>query len=84
MLSETKILLIKLYRDNKSSTQERYEFKMSLFEHDNPEDFLLFIRNINMTLEETGMLDMGTKIQYLLLLVHGEALRQFELLSDDI
>ena len=57
---------------------------MSLFEHDNPEDFLLFIRNINMTLEETGMLDMGTKIQYLLLLVHGEALRQFELLSDDI
>ena len=61
-----------------------YEFKMSLFDHGNLEEFLLFISNFKMTLAATGKLEIDTKIQYLRTLVHGEALRQFYLLSDDI
>ena len=62
---------MKLCRYNTSSTSELYEFRMSLFENDDPEEFLLFTHNFNMTLAVTGMLDMGTKIQYLYMLVHG-------------
>ena len=42
------------------------------------------MRNFNMTLAASGMLDTGTKIQYLCSLVRGEALRQFDLLSADV
>ena len=37
-----------------------------------------------MTLTETGMLEMDAKIQYLRMLVRGEALRQFDLLYADV
>ena len=33
-----------------SSTSDPYEFNMSLFDHGEPEEFLLFIRNFNITL----------------------------------
>ena len=42
------------------------------------------MRNFNMTLAASGTLDMGTNIQYLHMPVHGEALRQFDLLSDEM
>ena len=57
---------------------------MSLFEHGEPEEFLLFICNFNMTLAATGKLEMDVKVQYIHTLVHGEALFQFDLLSVDI
>ena len=57
---------------------------MSLFDHGDPEEFLLFIKNFNMTLAATGTLDMDAKIHYLYTLVRGEELRQFELLSADV
>ena len=84
MVSQTKILKLKFCRDPTSSTPYLYEFNMDLFEHGNPEEFLLFICNFNMTLAVTGNLDMEAKIQYLCTLVRGEALRQFDLLSSDV
>ena len=57
---------------------------MSLFDHGNREEFLLFILNFNITLATTGTLDMDAQIQYLLTLVRGEAFRQFDLLSADV
>ena len=66
------------------STLDLYDFKMSLFDHDKPEGFLLFIRNFSMTLVETGTLKMDANIQYLRTLVRGEALRQFDFLSANI
>ena len=57
---------------------------MSLFDHDKPEEFLLFIRNFQMTLSAIGMLEMEAKIQYLYTLVLGEVLGQFDLLSADV
>ena len=57
---------------------------MSLFDFGKPEEFLLFIRNFNMTLETIKTLYMEPKIQYLCTLVRGEALRQFDLLYADV
>ena len=61
-----------------------YEFNMSLFDHGDMEEFLLFIRNFNMTLAATGTLEMGANIHYLRTLFQGEALHRFYLLSADV
>ena len=37
-----------------------------------------------MTIAASGTLDMGAKIQYLCMLVRGEALRKFDSLSSDV
>ena len=65
-----------------SEKSDLYEIKMALFDNGEPEELLLFICNFCMTLEASGTLKAGAKIQYLCTLVHGEALRQFETLSD--
>ena len=57
---------------------------MDLFDHGDPEEFLLIIRTFNMTLAETRTLDMDAKIQYLHTLVYVEALNHFDLLFADL
>ena len=37
---------LKLRRDPTSSILDLYEFMMSLFDHGEPEEFLLFVRNL--------------------------------------
>ena len=56
---------------------------MSFFDDGNPEEFLLFMCNFNMTLAASGALKTGAKIQCLRMLVRGEALCKFDLLSAD-
>ena len=73
----------KLRRDPTLPTSELYEFK-SFFDNGEPEEFLLFVRNFNMTFSASGTLEMSSKYQYLRTLVHGEALRQFYPLFADI
>ena len=70
---------LKLRRYPTSITSYLYEFRMYFFQNGDPEKFLLFVRNFNMTLAETWTPDTGEKIQYLLTLVCGEALLQFDL-----
>ena len=65
-------------------TSDLYEFKMSLFDNGDPEEFLLFVRNFNITLSASGALEVGTKGQYLCTLVHGEALLHFDSFSADV
>ena len=57
---------------------------MSLFDNGDPEEFLLFVRNFNITLSASGALEVGTKGQYLCTLVHGEALLHFDSFSADV
>ena len=57
---------------------------MDLFDNGDLEEFLLFVINFNITLAVSRALVRGAKIQYLRTLVCGEALRQFDLLSDDV
>ena len=71
-------------RDPKLSTSELYEFKISLVDNGETEEFLLFVRNFNMTLAASGTLEAGTKTQHLCTLVRGEALLKFESLSADV
>ena len=56
-----------------SSTSDLYEFKVSLFDHGDPEEFLLLILNFNMTLTVTGTLDMYVKIKYLRMMSTGKS-----------
>ena len=61
-----------------------YDFKIYLFDNVNPEEFLLFVCNFNMTLAASGMLEAGAKYQYLCSISCGEALGQFDLFYDDV
>ena len=54
-----------------SSMSVIYEFRMSLFDHGDPEELLLFVRNFQMTIAATGMLETEEKVQYLCTLVCG-------------
>ena len=57
---------------------------MFLFDNGDPEEFLLFELNFDMTLAASGTLETGAEIQYLCTLVRGKALRKFEVLSADV
>ena len=78
--SDKYFVKLKLFMDPTSGTSDLYEFKMSLFDNGNTEEFLLFVRNFKMNRVVSGTLETGTKVQYLRTLVHGEALHQFDLL----
>ena len=79
--SYTDFLKLKLRRDPKFSTSDLYEFKICLFDNVNPKEFFMFVRNFNMALAESVMLEADAKFQYLRTLFHREALRQFDSLS---
>ena len=79
--SEKYLVKLKLHRYLTLSTSNFYEFKMYLFENGEPEEFLLFVCNFNMTLTASGTLEAGTKLQYLRTIVRREVLRWFDLLS---
>ena len=72
MESDEDDVKLKLCGDPRSSTLDIYEFRMYLFDHCDPEKFLLFVRNFNMTLAATGTQDTDMKFQYLCTLVRGE------------
>ena len=50
---------------------------MFLFDHGEPEEFLMFVNNSQMTLAATGTLETEAKVQYHCKLVRREALHQF-------
>ena len=60
---------LNLCRDPTSGKLDPYEFTMALFDNGNPEEFLLFFFNFNMTLVESGTLGTDTKVHYLITLV---------------
>ena len=74
-------VIIKLRRDKTSEKSNLYKFNLSLFDNYEPEEFLFFTRNFNMTLEASGKILSGAKIKYLLNLVRVEALCQYDTLS---
>ena len=73
--SDKYFVKIKLRRDPTSEKSDLYELKIPLFDNGELEDFLLFVCNFNVTLEASGTLKAGVKVQYLHTLVRGEALR---------
>ena len=71
-------------RDPTPEKLDIYELKMALFENNEPEEFLLFVRNFQMTLEDSGGIATRAKIQYLCTLLRGEALHQLDMLSVEV
>ena len=67
-----------------SSTSDLYQFRMSLFDHVKPEEFLLFVRNFQTTLTATGTLVVEVKVQCLCTIVCGEAVHQFDVMYSDV
>ena len=81
--SEKDFVKLKLRRYPMFSTSDLYRFKMSVYDHVKPEEFLLFMRNFNMNIAAIGTLQTDEKIQYLHTLLQGEELDQFDLLYSD-
>ena len=75
---------IKLRRDPTSEKSDLYEFKMSLFDNGNTEEFLLFVWNFQMNLKASGELSTSKNIQYLVTLLRREALRQIYMFSVEV
>ena len=61
-----------------------YDFKMSLFDHEKSEQFLLLVCNFKSTFAATGTLEMEAKFQYLCTLLCGKELYQLDMLPDDV
>ena len=61
--SEKDFVKVKLHRDAMSPTSDLYDFKMSFFDNDKPEEFLFVVCDFNMTLVASGTLEVGAKYQ---------------------
>ena len=57
---------------------------MSFFDHGDPEEFLLFVRNFIITIAAPGTLETDVKVQYICTIIHGEALHKFDMLYVDV
>ena len=75
---------IKFRRYHTSEKSDLHEFKMALFDNGDPDEFLFFVRNFQMALKASVMLTASANIQYLCMLVCGEALRQLDMLSFEV
>ena len=53
---------------------------MALFDNGNPEEFLLFVWNFQMTLEESGYIAASINIRSLPTMLRGEVLHQLDVL----
>ena len=65
------VVKLELHRDSTYPTSDLYEFKMSLFENGELEEFILFVCNFDMALAVSGTLESDVKFQCLCTLFHG-------------
>ena len=63
---------------------EIHEFKMDFFDNDKPEEFLLFVRILRITLDTSGILTDNAKLQYPRNLLGVESLHQFATSCDQV
>ena len=73
--SDKDFVKLKLRRYLTSEQSDLNDFKMTFFNNGDQGNFLLFVRNFNTNLAASEMLKMHVKVQYLCILVCGEALR---------
>ena len=74
--SEKYYARITLHRNPISEASDMYELKMALSSNGKLEDFILLQCNYQILPEASGNITSGEKIQYLLTLIRGEALRE--------
>ena len=81
---ENYCIKINLRRYLKSKNLDLYELKISLFGNSDLEEFLLFVSNLNITIEASVTITPGENIKYLCKLICGEALLQFDTLYYEV
>ena len=54
-----------------SSLSDIYELRISLFDHGDPEEFLLFVHKFKIDFAATGTLGTEAKVQYLSTILRG-------------
>ena len=69
--SDKDFVQMKFCRGPTSDKLDLYEFNMVFFTNGDPEYFLLFVRNYNMTPKMSRMIEIYAKVQYLCTLVCG-------------
>ena len=67
--SDKDFVKMRLCRDTMESTSDLYDINMYLFDNVQPEEFLLFLRNFNMTLAASGTPETDVNVKYLHTLV---------------
>ena len=82
--SDKDFVKLELCRYPTSSMSDLYDFRVSLFDNGNPEEFFWLVHNFKTTLAASGTPKTGVNIQYLHSLVLIEALYQFYLLAADV
>ena len=82
--SENYCVKIKFCRDPTFENQDIYEFKMALFDNGEFDEFLLFMQNSNMMLNESWMLTDNKKLQYIRTIIRGQALHQLDTLCGQV
>ena len=75
---------IKLCRHTTSEKLYLCEFKTTLLENSDPQEFLLFIWIFQTNLEDSGALTDSANINYFCTLLHVEVLRQLGTLSFEV
>ena len=81
---ETDCVKNKLHRDHTSEMSDLYEFEIDLFDHGEPEELMLFIRNLQITIKAPLTLTAGANIQYICTILCGEALHQIDTLYTEV
>ena len=75
---------IKSNRDPTLEKLDMYEFKMTFFDNSKPEDFLLFVQNINMKLNASVTITSNKKLQYLHTILCVEVMLHFDTFCDKV
>ena len=71
-------------QDPSSATSKTYELKFPMFKNGKPEEFLQMMKYFNTATDGTGTTPTKRKTQFLLTMLRGEALREFDVLSSQV
>ena len=71
-------------QDPASDTSKTYKLKVPTFKNGKPEEFLQMMKAFNTATDGTGTTSATGKIYFLHSMLHGEALREFDILADQV
>ena len=77
-MSECNIIKIKMCRNLSNANLETYKLNIAMFEHGQPEEFLMLMKNFKNAVDGTEIKLETRMINYLHTLFHGEALWKFD------
>ena len=75
------IVKVSMRHNPTSLGSEIYKFKMTIFENDQTEELLQFLKNFKKAVNGTCNTAVIGRIYYLQILIRGEVLREFDILS---